>query len=117
MTSNQKIFKLAWNWIPDSGFGYNMHNIITYIVADDSTSHEELIKKAIASVIDSLYVKKDWGESRGPFTSFEVSNKDFQVSPKRDSEITCSITQYLNSVPPIVNEVSNMVVIASALDG
>lgn len=117
MTSNQKIFKLAWNWIPDSGYGYNMHNIITYIVADDSTSHEELIKKAIASVIDSLYVKKDWGESRGPFTSFDVANKDFQVSPERDSEIKCSIAQYLNSVAPIVSEVSNMVVIASALDG
>ena len=117
MTSNQKIFKLAWNWIPDSDFGYNMHNIVAYIVADDSTSHEELIKKAIASVIDSLYVKKDWGESRGPFTGFDVANKDFQVATKRDSEITCSITQYLNSVAPIVNEVSNMVVIASALDG
>jgi hypothetical protein len=117
MTSNQKTFKLAWNWIPDSTGLYNMHNIITYVVADDSTSHEELIKKAIASVIDSLYIKKDWGESRGPFTSFDVANKDFQVAPKRDSETTCSIAQYLNSVAPIVSEVSNMVVVASALDG
>ena len=115
MTSYQKMFKLTWKWIPS--FGYNMHNIITFVVADNSTPHEELIAKAIASVSDSLYDKEDWGDSRGPFTYFDVANKEYKVETKRSSGIECSIIEYLTTTAPEIDEVSNMVVIASALDG
>ena len=119
-----KTYKLMWYSIPDPNTEkWHSHTLGTYVIDQDGTMPlSEVHVKAVEQITDSLYKKNDWAECRGPFTYFSPEKASMKVLIKnRDyitgSQETMGLVEYLIATQPDVKEVTNMVIVSSALDG
>lgn len=129
MANNGKIYKLMWYSIPDpTTENWHSHTLGTYVVDHDgSMPLSEVHVKAVEQISDSLYKKEDWAECRGPFTSFSPEKASMKVlkQKKQGEKIdynsyyqeTLGLVEYLIATQPDIKEVTNMVIVSSALDG
>ena len=125
MANNGKIYKLMWYSIPDPNTeNWHSHTLGTYVFDQDGTMPlSEVHVKAIEQITDSLYKKKDWAECRGPFTNFSPEKASMKVLKNGKTDYmtgyqeTMGLVEYLIATQPDVKEITNMVIVSSALDG
>ena len=125
MANNGKIYKLMWYSIPDQKTEkWHSHTLGTYVIDQDgSMPLSEVHVKAVEQISDSLYKKNDWAECRGPFTYFSPEKASMKVLKNgkldftREHQETMGLVEYLIATQPDVKEVTNMVIVSSALDG
>ena len=120
-----KIYKLMWYSIPDPNTEkWHSHTLGTYVIDQDGTMPlSEVHVKAVEQITDSLYKKNDWAECRGPFTYFSPEKASMKVMKNGKIDYTTGyqetmgLVEYLVATQPDVKEVTNMVIVSSALDG
>lgn len=121
MATTGKIHKVVWRNIPAHGTGFTWHQHLlgTFVIdPNGNLTKSEICTKAVEQVIGGIYNTREWMECRGPFTYFnpELSTQEEEkVLAAREERMTLS--EYLMTTEPIVQEVTNIVVISSSLDG
>lgn len=121
MATTGKIHKVIWYNIPDPCTEtWHQHLLGTFVI--DPTGDlmkSEIWVKAVEQVTGGLYNTKEWMECRGPFTGFNPEKEGTKVMATRQryEEKQLTITEYLIATEPNIKEVTNIVVVSSALDG
>jgi hypothetical protein len=122
MATTGKIHKVVWRNIPDDRIGtWHQHLLGTFVIdPNGNLLKSEICVKAMEQVTGGLYNNtKEWMECRGPFTHFnpEIEDEKILASEERGENKYLTLREYLIATEPIIKEVTNIVVVSSALDG